>query len=173
MADPMYFQPPVDAYVFPTEKVSKLREGSFVYNTDRFPAQAVLQRVTMGSPTRPSFAGAGDRRPPFEYPYRYLRNDFPRKYYDMSSEMGVPVLRSGEDARRGRYAYPTNENTPYEGVGSELVNEGQEYDVNYQYAMDRLDKARKDANKVFYKVTDFKTLKLIDMMREVFCSKHN
>ena len=32
--------------------------------------------------------------------------------------------------------------------------------------------ARKDANKVFYKVTDFKTLKLIDMMREVFCSKH-
>ena len=33
--------------------------------------------------------------------------------------------------------------------------------------------ARKDANKVFYKVTDFKTLKLIDMMREVFCSKHN
>ena len=33
--------------------------------------------------------------------------------------------------------------------------------------------ARKDANKVFYKVADFKTLKLIDMMREVFCSKHN
>ena len=33
--------------------------------------------------------------------------------------------------------------------------------------------ARKDANKVFYKVTDFKTLKLIEMMREVFCSKHN
>ena len=33
--------------------------------------------------------------------------------------------------------------------------------------------ARNDANKVFYKVTDFKTLKLIDMMREVFCSKHN
>ena len=33
--------------------------------------------------------------------------------------------------------------------------------------------ARKDANKVFYKVTDFKTLKLIDMMIEVFCSKHN
>ena len=33
--------------------------------------------------------------------------------------------------------------------------------------------ARKDANKVYYKVTDFKTLKLIDMMREVFCSKHN
>ena len=32
--------------------------------------------------------------------------------------------------------------------------------------------ARKDANKVFYKVADFKTLKLIDMMREVFCSKH-
>ena len=28
--------------------------------------------------------------------------------------------------------------------------------------------ARKDANKVFYKVSDFKTLKLIDMMREVF-----
>ena len=33
--------------------------------------------------------------------------------------------------------------------------------------------SRKDANKVFYKVADFKTLKLIDMMREVFCSKHN
>ena len=33
--------------------------------------------------------------------------------------------------------------------------------------------ARKDANKVFYKVTDFKTLKLIDMMREVFCPKHH
>ena len=33
--------------------------------------------------------------------------------------------------------------------------------------------ARKDANKVFYKVAYFKTLKLIDMMREVFCSKHN
>ena len=33
--------------------------------------------------------------------------------------------------------------------------------------------ARKDANKVFYKVSDFKTLKFIDMMREVFCSKHN
>ena len=33
--------------------------------------------------------------------------------------------------------------------------------------------ARKDANKVFYKVADFKTLKLIDMMREVFCSRHN
>ena len=33
--------------------------------------------------------------------------------------------------------------------------------------------AIKDANKVFYKVADFKTLKLIDMMREVFCSKHN
>ena len=37
----------------------------------------------------------------------------------------------------------------------------------------RILSARKDANKVFYKVTDFKTLKLIDMMREVFCSKHN
>ena len=30
--------------------------------------------------------------------------------------------------------------------------------------------ARKDANKVFYKVSDLKTLKLIEMMREVFCS---
>lgn len=144
MADPMYFQPPVDAYVFPTEKVNKLREGSFVYSTDRFPAQAVLQPVTMGSPTDPSFAGAGDRRPPFEYPYALLRNDFPRKYYDMSSEMGVPVLRSGEDARQARYAYPTNENTRYFG-DSQRVNEGQMYDINYQYAMDRLDKARKDA----------------------------
>ena len=30
-----------------------------------------------------------------------------------------------------------------------------------------------DGYKVFYKVADFKTLKLIDIMREVFCSKHN
>ena len=30
--------------------------------------------------------------------------------------------------------------------------------------------ARKDANKVFYKVSDLKTLKLFEMMREVFCS---
>ena len=30
--------------------------------------------------------------------------------------------------------------------------------------------ARKSANKVFYKVSDVKTLKLIEMMREVFCS---
>ena len=30
--------------------------------------------------------------------------------------------------------------------------------------------ARKSANKVFYKVSDHKTLKLIEMMREVFCS---
>ena len=30
--------------------------------------------------------------------------------------------------------------------------------------------ARKSANKVFYKVSDLKTLKLIEMMREVFCS---
>ena len=32
--------------------------------------------------------------------------------------------------------------------------------------------ARKSANKVFYKVTDLKTLKLIEMMREVFCPHH-
>lgn len=31
--------------------------------------------------------------------------------------------------------------------------------------------ARKSANKVFYKVSDIKTLKLIEMMREVFCSR--
>ena len=30
--------------------------------------------------------------------------------------------------------------------------------------------ARKSANKVFYKVSDLKTLQLIEMMREVFCS---
>lgn len=30
--------------------------------------------------------------------------------------------------------------------------------------------ARKEANKVFYRVADSRTLKLIDMMREVFCS---
>ena len=29
--------------------------------------------------------------------------------------------------------------------------------------------ARKSANKVFYKVSDLKTLQLIEMMREVFC----
>jgi len=30
--------------------------------------------------------------------------------------------------------------------------------------------ARKSANKVFYKIIDLKTLQLIEMMREVFCS---
>lgn len=30
--------------------------------------------------------------------------------------------------------------------------------------------ARKSANKVFYKISDLKTLRLIEMMREVFCS---
>lgn len=30
--------------------------------------------------------------------------------------------------------------------------------------------SRKDANRVFYKVGDARTLRLIDMMREVFCS---
>ena len=32
---------------------------------------------------------------------------------------------------------------------------------------------RKAANKVYYKVSDVKTLKLIEMMREVFCSHQN
>lgn len=30
--------------------------------------------------------------------------------------------------------------------------------------------ARKDANRVYYKVVDSRTLRLIDMMRDVFCS---
>jgi len=30
--------------------------------------------------------------------------------------------------------------------------------------------ARKSANKVFYKISDLKTLQLIEMMRDVFCS---
>lgn len=30
--------------------------------------------------------------------------------------------------------------------------------------------SRKDANKVFYRIGDLRTLKLIGMMREVFCS---
>lgn len=30
--------------------------------------------------------------------------------------------------------------------------------------------SRKDANRVFYKVVDSRTLRLIDMMRDVFCS---
>jgi ArsR family transcriptional regulator len=30
--------------------------------------------------------------------------------------------------------------------------------------------SRKDANRVYYRVGDFRTLKLIGMMREVFCS---
>jgi ArsR family transcriptional regulator len=30
--------------------------------------------------------------------------------------------------------------------------------------------SRKDANRVFYRVGDARTLRLIDMMREVFCS---
>ena len=32
---------------------------------------------------------------------------------------------------------------------------------------------RKAANQVYYKVSDVKTLKLIEMMREVFCSHQN
>lgn len=32
--------------------------------------------------------------------------------------------------------------------------------------------ARKDANRVFYKVGDQRTLQLIGMMRQVFCSRH-
>ncbi|WP_456378542.1 ArsR/SmtB family transcription factor [Thiolapillus sp.] len=31
--------------------------------------------------------------------------------------------------------------------------------------------ARKDANRVFYRVSDGRTLQLIDMMRQVFCSR--
>ena len=31
---------------------------------------------------------------------------------------------------------------------------------------------RKEANKVFYRVSDERTLKLLEMMREVFCSSH-
>ena len=31
--------------------------------------------------------------------------------------------------------------------------------------------ARKDANKVFYRVSDHRTLRLISMMQEVFCSQ--
>lgn len=33
-------------------------------------------------------------------------------------------------------------------------------------------KSRKDANRVFYKVGDDRTLKLIEMMQHVFCSSH-
>jgi DNA-binding transcriptional ArsR family regulator len=33
--------------------------------------------------------------------------------------------------------------------------------------------SRKDANRVYYRVSDFRTLKLIGMMREVFCSRTN
>ena len=33
--------------------------------------------------------------------------------------------------------------------------------------------ARKDANRVFYRVGEDSILKLIDMMREVFCPSHN
>ena len=33
-------------------------------------------------------------------------------------------------------------------------------------------KSRKDANRVFYKVGDDRTLKLIEMMQHVFCSAH-
>ncbi len=32
--------------------------------------------------------------------------------------------------------------------------------------------SRKDANRVYYRVGDKRTLRLIDMMREVFCSRH-
>jgi len=33
--------------------------------------------------------------------------------------------------------------------------------------------SRKDANRVYYKIDDKRTLRLIDMMRDVFCSDHN
>ncbi len=33
--------------------------------------------------------------------------------------------------------------------------------------------SRKDANRVYYRVGDGRTLKLIDMMQQVFCSTHN
>lgn len=33
--------------------------------------------------------------------------------------------------------------------------------------------SRKDANRVYYRVGDDRTLKLIDMMQQVFCSTHN
>jgi len=33
--------------------------------------------------------------------------------------------------------------------------------------------SRKDANRVYYKIDDARTLRLIDMMRDVFCSNHN
>jgi DNA-binding transcriptional ArsR family regulator len=33
--------------------------------------------------------------------------------------------------------------------------------------------SRKDANRVFYRVGDARTLKLIEMMQEVFCSIHH
>ncbi len=32
--------------------------------------------------------------------------------------------------------------------------------------------SRKDANRVYYKIEDARTLRLIDMMRDVFCSDH-
>ena len=33
-------------------------------------------------------------------------------------------------------------------------------------------KSRKDANRVFYKISDERTLRLIEMMQHVFCSTH-
>ena len=33
--------------------------------------------------------------------------------------------------------------------------------------------SRKDANRVFYRVSDSRTLRLIGMMREVFCNQHH
>jgi len=32
--------------------------------------------------------------------------------------------------------------------------------------------SRKDANRVYYRIDDARTLRLIDMMRDVFCSDH-
>ncbi|HPY39822.1 MAG TPA: ArsR family transcriptional regulator, partial [Thiolinea sp.] len=32
--------------------------------------------------------------------------------------------------------------------------------------------SRKDANRVYYKVGDYRTLRLISMMQEVFCPSH-
>ena len=158
MADPMYFEPPVDAYVFPEgggpirlpdgsiDPTSSFRPDGFRYSwqsPDRVLPQAQLQPVTMTRDLPPPSTQAYRTPLQPEYGGSHMYREGPSDYYRRSSEVGVPVLRSEERARQSRYKYPSNETTREYGTADNRA--AQEYDVNYQYAMDRLDKARAEA----------------------------
>ena len=158
MADPMYFEPPVDAYVFPEgggpirlpdgsiDPTSSFRPDGFRYSwqsPDRVLPQEQLQPVTMTRDLPPPSTQAYRTPLQPEYGGSHMYREGPSDYYRRSSEVGVPVLRSEERARQSRYKYPSNETTREYGTADNRA--AQEYDVNYQYAMDRLDKARAEA----------------------------